>query len=273
MANMVEQCKHLTVVEPLRTLDGFDIDAYGAAIRDPEVNPPQKKLETPEQPQAELWGAPGFPGRAPAPTTAEPARGSAEPANGSAEAAHLAEKHPPPAAEPEAGRFGIPLCFIEQVESTAGDMDCRPAASILGPLCPAMEPCSDNLLLNNGSWRLLEPRPAPEPMKRPAAAEVKKRPAGEEAAPSQPIKKVHVMPPACGDASREETKGDTIKVWVCHPKRDPKGSYIQYQTEEMPQKRHLITISHREHAHHANIIETTTSSIISVVTHLVRKFK
>jgi hypothetical protein len=124
------------------------------------------------------------------------------------------------------------------------------------------------------AWRQLSPRPPPQrlertptkakgkakgPLKRPAAA--LKRPAvGKVAAP-----KVAAAEDAGGNATpeeeetAEETPAAEERVWVCHPQREPKGSYIQVLRNN--KKKHIITISEREHAKHKKIIEALAADV------------
>ncbi len=63
-----------------------------------------------------------------------------------------------------------------------------------------------------------------------------------------------------GAKDPEKDEGQVgVKVYVCHPKREPVGSYIQVVVDG--KKKHVITVTRRERANHKEIIEHLAKEI------------
>ena len=162
--------------------------------------------------------------------------------------------------------FGIPSLFLSPRKTT--DSAAQGTWFSGGGVPATIAPSGPS------AWRQLSPRPPPQrlereptkaegkakgPLKRPAAA-LKRPAAGKVAAP-----KVAAAEDAGGNAApeeeetAEETPAAGERVWVCHPQREPKGSYIQVLRNN--KKKHIITISEREHAKHKKIIEALAADV------------
>ncbi len=141
------------------------------------------------------------------------------------------EKHQPTSLQevgaeesPAKDRNGIPLCFLSSPESKV--LSSPEKENIAIPPCFLSSPESKENSADEppapdpNDWQFLSPRPVKSPKKRPSAS---------------------------GDNS-----ADCVKVYVCHPKREPKGSYIQIVVDG--KKKHVITISEHESKQHKEII-------------------